>query len=321
MSPVPSSAAQPCVPAVSGQIEPREHELESSIRAGWSDLASLLQAAAGAREPLGELLVLAERITREQLEQALVERARGEERLGEILVHHGWISGAEVEAVLAFQRDQDGRQGPLRLGNLLVALGVISAEQLSNALKRQRGTRQKLGALLVEAGYADAGQVLHALSMQRRLLKVALVTLLSVCVAVTGPAVIAEQKSRQIGVTATVLPVVSVDVQQQVPRLTISQADLARGFVEVAAASTLHLKSNTRNGVMLSFNALPGLFKAVQVTGLSTAVDLPGDGGAVLQRTAPNEPLTLQLGYRFTLAADAQPGEYAWPVVVTVHAL
>jgi len=303
------------------QLFSREGELECSIRATWITLRSTLQAAAGAREPLGELLVLAGRITRAQLDAALQERSRSPRRLGEILVKRGLLSGAEMRAVLEFQRDQQGTDGPLRLGNLLVALGAITAEQLADALERQSETRKPLGAVLVEAGYAHSGQVSSALSLQRRLLQGALVAALSLCVVNTPTPARAGQTSRSLSVSATVLPVVQLDVQEQPDTLTITQADVGRGYVEVAAGVTLLMKTNTRQGVVLRFSALPGLFKAVHVTGFASGVELGGEGGAVIQRPDPHAPVKLQLGYRFVLTEAAQAGSYPWPVAVSAQPL
>jgi hypothetical protein len=67
----PTSRAEGYVTA----LLPLEHELEHCIRTRWITLRSALDAAGGAREPLGELLVLAGRITRAQLEAGLQQRS------------------------------------------------------------------------------------------------------------------------------------------------------------------------------------------------------------------------------------------------------
>ena len=58
----------------------------------------------------------------------------------------------------------------LRLGDVLVSRGVLTGEQLSDALDRQRerslegnGRRIRLGALLIELGLADEQQIADAL--------------------------------------------------------------------------------------------------------------------------------------------------------------
>jgi len=63
------------------------------------------------------------------------------------------------------------RRQQVRLGDLLVQEGIISEEELLNALKKQRenrekGINKKLGELLIELGLATEKQILEALSKQ-----------------------------------------------------------------------------------------------------------------------------------------------------------
>lgn len=303
-------------------LNPQDVAIEQALRKDWtSNFEAALRAAAGTREPLGELLVMARRITRKQLDCALREQSGSEERLGDVLVRFGWITEQEKEAALAFQHNQDGVDGPLRLGNLLVAAGIITTEQLDDAVARQKVTRKKLGAVLVEAGYAEPGQVMRGLSLQRRLMKAALAALLSFSVLAMAPAVHAGERARAMLVSVTVLPIVTLKVQQQVAQLSITPADIERGYVDVPVASRIEVKSNGRNGFMLAFNTMLGMFKAVQVTGLGSQVELGTEGGSVARRVSSREPVALQLGYRFIFAKDAQPGSYAWPIALSAQPL
>ncbi len=56
--------------------------------------------------------------------------------------------------------------GYMRLGDLLVAAGVLTEQQLSQALAAQKGTRRRLGQVLVEEGMISEGQLLETLEMQ-----------------------------------------------------------------------------------------------------------------------------------------------------------
>ena len=53
-----------------------------------------------------------------------------------------------------------------RLGDLLVHVGLLSEEQLQEALGLQKESKQRLGALLIEQGYITEQQLIHALEMQ-----------------------------------------------------------------------------------------------------------------------------------------------------------
>lgn len=54
----------------------------------------------------------------------------------------------------------------MRLGDLLVASGVISQEQLGQALELQKETRERLGDLLVQHGFITEQQRIEALKIQ-----------------------------------------------------------------------------------------------------------------------------------------------------------
>ena len=53
-----------------------------------------------------------------------------------------------------------------RLGDLLIAAGVITSEQLSQALDKQKQTRQKLGATLMEMDFTTEEEIAQALKEQ-----------------------------------------------------------------------------------------------------------------------------------------------------------
>lgn len=53
-----------------------------------------------------------------------------------------------------------------RLGDLLTSVGLISDEQLTEALKLQKTTKERLGTLLINHGYITEAQLIEALQMQ-----------------------------------------------------------------------------------------------------------------------------------------------------------
>lgn len=61
-----------------------------------------------------------------------------------------------------------------RLGDILIDAGVLTTEQLMNALEKQKETKQKLGNLLIESGATSEDAIARALSEQ---LEMELVTL------------------------------------------------------------------------------------------------------------------------------------------------
>ena len=59
-----------------------------------------------------------------------------------------------------------GRRSTKRIGELLVQRGLISAEQLEQALAEQRSTREFLGAMLIRQGVIQPEALLEVLSEQ-----------------------------------------------------------------------------------------------------------------------------------------------------------
>ncbi|GAB3630571.1 hypothetical protein PTE30175_03218 [Pandoraea terrae] len=295
-----------------------EVHIESAL-AKWlpTHTANAFDAAAGERERFGELLVLGGKITPDQLADALSEQCATGERLGHLLTQKGWITNEERDAILAFQAGQVGHDGPLRLGKLLLAAGCISRQQLDDAVTRQKTSPKKLGEVLVDAGYVNPGQVSRSLRLQRRLIKASLVFLLSSLGAAGIEPALAEGPTHVLAVTAVVLPSVRMNVQKQMPELTVTSPDLERGYIDIPAASVVDIAALTSQGFTLSFDTALPIFSAVDIVGLNGSARLGADGGTVTQREAGRVRKTLTLGYRFYLSKGVRPGTYAWPLVLS----
>lgn len=104
------------------------------------------------------------------------------------------------------------------------------------------------------------------------------------------------------------------------PTLTISEADVARGYVEVAAPVDVHVQSNGQDGYLLAFECRCEDVRLAHVQGLQSELTV-GSAGASSARPAAGPGLwreRLQLRFRFDLAPDARPGELAWPLNISM---
>ena len=212
---------------------------------------------------------------------------------------------------------------PVRLGNILMAMGLISPQQLQAAMLQQQLCHKRLGELLVEAGHVTTRDIWRGLSVQRMLLKAGLAgvaSLLSLAALAAAPTVHAGN-SASIGVSATVLAFSKVNVLFQAPQLTIDADDIERGYMDVLAGSRIEVKCNSRDGYTLTFDPILNLFNAVQITGLGGVVELGTEGGTVVQRGSGAQAASLQLGYRFILAKNVLPGSYTWPLALSARPL
>jgi hypothetical protein len=300
-------------------LTPEQRHLVEQICAQWVRLEDILETAAGPREPIGELLVKAGRITRPQLDQALAEQRQGGEKLGEILVRKSWLTEPELAALLAFQErlGTAGVQhaGPLQLGNLLVSAGKITFEQLQDGIRRQRGSKKRIGEALVEAGYTTDEQITQGLSLQRVLVGASLAALLLLSL-MPGKARATTSAKSTMRISATVNPYVRLDVLQQQPSLTITAEDIQRGYVDVSAGTSLRTRTNDRNGFLVSFDSRSNIFERVSVSGIGATAEIGSGGGTIRAAYAGPESLA-QVSYRFYLAQGVQSGNHPWPLQIS----
>jgi len=115
-----------------------------------------------------ELLVKRGFLNEGQLEKAMtVQRElKRYKPLGEICKELGFISGRELRDILSRYQKQ------IFLGELLCKMGVISEDQLNEAIEEQKRTGEKLGKILVRMGTLTSLALVDALSIQLGITKI-----------------------------------------------------------------------------------------------------------------------------------------------------
>ena len=119
-------------------------------------------------------------------------------------------------------------------------------------------------------------------------------------------------------VTAVIPRHASIRIVQP-PVVSVSESDVARGFVDAPAPVEVLVQSNAAQGYALAFQRHGDAFVEVQVLGL--AEPLVFASGAMASRPAAGRGLwrdELALRFRFTLAADTRAGEHRWPVQISL---
>jgi hypothetical protein len=301
-------------------------DLKAALSVQW-ELASVkdaIRAGAGVRLLLGELLLTAKRISPEQLESALEEQKWTGEKLGAVLMRRKSITANELQAALAFQENQGGERmspSPFRLGEILVATGQITRGQLDRALERQKQTPKKIGDLLIESGDIAPHQVAYGLRIQKKLVTAALVAALSMAsVAGADAASPAEfgpkSGSATIQVSATVAPLTTLKTIRQQSAITVTERDIARGYVDAPAASRIEIRTNNPHGCMLVVEGLNGPFRESVVRGMEREVQI-GPGPSFVPMPHARGAVTMELSYRFFLSGKAKPGTYSWPLTIS----
>lgn len=128
----------------------------------------------------------------------------------------------------------------------------------------------------------------------------------------------AETASARFTVSAVVPARVTLTPLDEPAELSISAADLERGYKEVAA--TYRISHNDRRGYLLRLSPRVGVTSAVEVRGLTSAVVMREETVELLQSGAPGVR-ELALGFRFRFDPAAEPGRYPLPVLVTAQPL
>jgi hypothetical protein len=308
-----------------GEIESTDLQVVLSFQEDLADGARAAQLAAGVRKMLGEILVQAQRISPEQLDAALAEQRESGAKLGEILVKRGLLNRRELDAALMVQQHRTTPPplaNRLKLGEVLIAAGYITRPQLEEALDRQRHSQQRLGELLVAAGHAQPRQIEHGIRLQSMLLAAALTAALSLFApapSVEASTVQEASASARVMVSAVIPARASINVIRQVPTIVVTDADVQRGFVEVADATLIELKNNSSHGCLLIFEThdLPFREATVNILGREVAI---GPGGGMLAHQGLGT-VALPLSYRFALNDNMQPGTYAWPFTLNARTL
>ena len=281
-----------------GVVQTDELDALPGLRASLADRDEALKLAAGVRQRLGELLTDASRL---------------------IDVRLGYLTLAERDIIVEFQRHQGGEvptSGKLRLGQILVSTGEISESVLTEALEHARDTGRKIGEELVAEGYLSKDRLDRALALQRRLVNAACVAALVSAGATYTTQVKAGQARAFMAVTATVVDTVSMRAVYQAQDLVITANDVARGYVEVPAASRFEIAN--KGPCLFEFRPAGDIFRSFRVMLPEGTAQFGAAGGTMLQKSGGTGIARIDIGYRFELASNARPGAYRWPLSLTV---
>ncbi len=134
----------------------------SSVQFGSGNGSSSPPMSADLRNlPLGQRLLRAGLLTRQQLAQALREQQQNHLRLGEICLDHGWI---EPEDLYNYTASHE-----MCLGEVLLAMGKLEPNQLRIALAQQRRFGRRIGEILAWKGWVGSDVLEEALAIQVQL--------------------------------------------------------------------------------------------------------------------------------------------------------
>ncbi len=119
----------------------------------------------------GDILVSMGFITQAQLQEALALQHLTGHRVGEALLSLGYLTRGQLQRGLSAALSS-GTRVPLDrppLGEILLGLRYLEEPKLQEALERQKKVGRKLGEVLVEQGIVSAQQISEALGLQQRM--------------------------------------------------------------------------------------------------------------------------------------------------------
>ena len=100
-------------------------------------------------------------------------------------------------------------------------------------------------------------------------------------------------------------------------RLRVTAEDLARGEV-VVRGPRVRITANDRNGFILRADLRGDAFRGFEVDGLPARVACDCASSQAAMRVAGNR-LATEVAYRLRLSADAAPGDYGWPLTLSLQ--
>lgn len=115
------------------------------------------------KSKIGELLLKQGVIDEDQLEHALSEHERTGIMLSKILVRLGMVTEEDLTNILGQQMQATAK---MRIGELLIKQGYINEGQLDKALEEQKRSGSRLGKTLVKLGYMTEERLIEILSSQ-----------------------------------------------------------------------------------------------------------------------------------------------------------
>lgn len=139
-------------------------------------------------------------------------------------------------------------------------------------------------------------------------------------VAGSMPAEAADVANAQVTVGATVLRHLGIRVLTAPHTIRIVAADIVRGYVDMPLASTLEIRSNNLSGYMLVIDSQADFSIGTEVRSLGGVSSLGRTGGVLSFQASGSGMQTtpVALSFRVLLSGAARPGNYPWPIQISV---
>lgn len=129
----------------------------------------------------------------------------------------------------------------------------------------------------------------------------------------------APRSAAGITVGATVRAYARIESVEAAKTLRITAEDIQRGWVDVRTNTHIKVKTNAPRGYHLQVKIDSAQIWLTEIRGLPDHPAFGPAGGHILRRTSGPTQETLDLGFRFHLAKNIEPGTIDWPVGFSVR--
>ena len=131
----------------------------------------------------------------------------------------------------------------------------------------------------------------------------------------------AGTRSNMVSITTRVVPSLSYQVVYAESTLTLTAADIAKGYVDINRGMELTVKTNSLNGYLVWFSLDGTVLQESGVYDDNNAYGLMRSGGEIHMPYTDNKYVPKALSFRFYFSPEVKPGVYEWPLSVMVTAM
>lgn len=146
------------------------------------------------------------------------------------------------------------------------------------------------------------------------------ITALVLIFIITGHAC-AGTRSHLVNISTRVAPALTYQVLHAESVFAITEADIAKGYVDINRGMTYTVRTNALNGYLVWFTLNENVLKEVRVYSDTIAYGLMRSAGEIHMPYSERNNVPKELSFRFYFSPEVKTGIYDWPVSIMVTAM
>ena len=131
----------------------------------------------------------------------------------------------------------------------------------------------------------------------------------------------AETQSHLVNISTRVAPALKYQILHEEKELAVTEADIAKGYIDITSGMILTVRTNSRNGYLLWFSVNDNLLQEVTIYSDKNAFRLMQSGGEIHMPYKGQNYVAKELSFRFYFSEEVKPGTYEWPLSIMVSAI